>query len=155
LGNLHRWRGFQFNGEVFMSLIWREQLSVGNDLIDEDHKYLIEIINQAEHSLLSKNQLELKQALENLFRYSKAHFQREEKIALAVGYPQAAELHVSHEALLARLDKVSQELKEDWSVPAVEHFIAFLREWLINHVIKEDMLMKPFLKVHSPKLSPR
>jgi hemerythrin len=38
-----------------MSLQWREQLSVGNDLIDNDHKRLIEIINRAEVSLKSIN----------------------------------------------------------------------------------------------------
>ena len=34
-----------------MGLVWREQLSVGNDLIDADHKRLISIINQVEESL--------------------------------------------------------------------------------------------------------
>jgi len=37
-----------------MSLLWREQLSVGNNVIDADHKYLIEIINWAEVVLTSK-----------------------------------------------------------------------------------------------------
>jgi len=31
-----------------MGLQWRDQLSVGNDLIDTDHKYLIDLINRAE-----------------------------------------------------------------------------------------------------------
>ena len=31
-----------------MSLVWRDQLSVGNNVIDSDHKYLIEIINRVE-----------------------------------------------------------------------------------------------------------
>ena len=34
-----------------MSLEWREQLSVGNNVIDADHKHLIGIINQVEKCL--------------------------------------------------------------------------------------------------------
>jgi len=49
-----------------MSLYWRDQLSVGNDLIDSDHKYLIEIINRAEASLNAKSRRELAQALDSL-----------------------------------------------------------------------------------------
>ena len=41
---------------------------------------------------------------------------------------------------------------EAWSPEAVAHLTAFLRGWLIDHVIKEDMLMKPALQKHSPRL---
>ena len=138
-----------------MSLEWREQLSVGNDLIDSDHKYLIEIINLAAHSLKTKNRNDLATALNNLSQYSKAHFTREEAIAAAVGYPKAASLHASHEALLKKLDQIKQEIGVDLIDSQLEHFAVFLREWLINHVIKEDMLLKPFLKKYSPRFDPR
>jgi hemerythrin len=138
-----------------MALEWREQLSVGNDLLDSDHKYLIEIINQAENGLRLRSLSEARGALDSLSRYSVKHFFREEKIAIAVGYSHAAQLHESHEGLLRRLDQVRQELGEEWTDASVEGFGAFLRDWLINHVIKEDMLMKPFLKKFSPRFAPR
>jgi len=76
-----------------MSLYWRDQLSVGNDLIDSDHKYLIEIINRAEASLNAKSRRELAQALDSLDQYSRVHFAREEKIADAAGYTQTPHLN--------------------------------------------------------------
>ncbi len=138
-----------------MALEWREQLSVGNDLIDTDHKYLIGIINLAEQGLKSHDRVVLTGALENLERYSTMHFSREEAIATAAGYPKAEHLHLSHEALVAALTKVKEEIGEAWEASAVEHFSAFLRTWLIDHVIKEDLLMKPFLKKLSPRFDPR
>jgi len=36
-----------------------------------------------------------------------------------------------------------------------EKFTKLLRSWLIDHVIKEDLLMKPVLKKHSPLFDPR
>lgn len=138
-----------------MGLVWREQLSVGNDVIDSDHKHLIEIINLVERSLKTINRGELTVALGSLTRYSKEHFDREEKIASAAGYMQVSRLHQSHEQLLKKIDQMQQEIGEVWTASAVEHFTALLRDWLINHVIKEDLLLKPVLKKHPPKFNPR
>lgn len=135
-----------------MSLIWKEQLSVGNSVIDADHKQLIEIINLVERSLATINRSELTLALDSLTQYSKVHFAREEKIAGAAGYTQVAHLHKSHEALLKKLDHLKQEIGEEWAASSIEHFTTFLRDWLINHVIKEDMLMKPFLEKYTLSL---
>ena len=137
-----------------MGLVWREQLSTGNDVIDSDHKHLIEIINLVEQSLETQNRSNLTLALDSLSQYSKAHFAREEKIASAAGYPRVAHLHKSHHALLVKLEQFKQEIGEEWTASAVEHFTGLLRDWLFDHVIKEDLLMKPFLKKHSPKFNP-
>ena len=139
----------------FMGLVWREQLSVGNDVIDSDHKHLIEIINLVERSLKTINRSELTVAFGSLIQYSKEHFDREEKIASAAGYMQVSHLHQSHEQLLRKIDQMQQKIGEVWTEAAVEHFTALLRDWLINHVIKEDLLMKPMLKKHSPKFNPK
>lgn len=141
-----------------MSLVWRDQLSVGNDVIDADHKHLIEIINRAEHSLNTKNRNELMTTLDALSGYSKVHFDREERIAAAAGYSQTPGLHQSHESLLAGFEHVRGEIdamRQDWSAEAAEHFSALLRNWLLDHVIKEDLLMKPVLQKHSPSFDPR
>lgn len=138
-----------------MGLQWREQLSVGNGLIDSDHKHLIEIINHAERSLQSMSRAVLVAALDELFKYSRVHFALEEKVAAAVGFPGLEHIHASHEALLKSLSQITHEIGEQWDAAAAEHFGTFLRDWLINHVIKEDMLLKPFLKKFSPRFDPR
>jgi hemerythrin len=138
-----------------MAIQWREQFSVGNDLIDSDHQYLIEIINRAEVCLSSNNRVTLTEVLSELARYAKTHFEREELVAKAVSYPQADRLHQSHTRLDEALDKFQQEIGDTWTPAAVTQFTAFLRDWLINHVIKEDMLMKPWLTRHSPRFDPR
>jgi hemerythrin len=141
-----------------MALVWREQLSVGNDVIDADHKYLIEIINRVEQLMGLKNPGGLAAELDRLTQYSTVHFEREEKIAAAVGYTQVPNLNDSHGKLLERLSQVRGEFDAvgtEWSQQAVEHFTAFLRNWLIDHVIKEDLLMKPVLNRYSPSFDPR
>ena len=76
-------------------------------------------------------------------------------IATAAGDPTAEHLHTVHEALVTALAKVKEEIGDVWEASAVGHFSAFLRTWLIDHVIKEDLLMKPFLKKFSPRFDLR
>ena len=68
-----------------MALLWRSQFSVGNDLIDSDHQYLLEIINRAEVCLKSVDSVALTAVLSELAIYGKSHFEREELVAKAVG----------------------------------------------------------------------
>jgi hemerythrin len=138
-----------------MALLWRSQFSVGNDLIDTDHQYLLEIINRAEVCLKAVDAASLTSVLDELTKYGKSHFEREELVANAVGYPKADQLHTSHTALVNQLNTFRDQLGSNWTQNNVDEFIAFLRDWLIQHVIKEDMLMKPWLTKHSPRFDPR
>lgn len=139
-----------------MGLVWRDQLSVGNDAIDSDHKYLIDIINRVEQGMAAKNRNSLTAALDSLSTYSQEHFAREEKIAKAAGYEEVPGLNHSHEALIRQLDQVKTEIgqMQEWSPQAAEHFATLLRSWLMDHVVKEDLLMKPTLQKHSPLFNP-
>jgi len=67
-----------------MGLKWRDQFSAGNDLIDADHKYLIDIVNRAEVSLKTNYSAQLTAVLEELAHYGQLHFEREELVARAV-----------------------------------------------------------------------
>jgi hemerythrin len=138
-----------------MPIQWREQFSVGNDMIDSDHQYLLEIINKAEACLNASQFTLLPSLLDELGRYGQMHFQREEQLAKAVDYPQSEQLHISHDALIEGLVVVRSELGDVWTKTSITHFTAFLRDWLLNHVIKEDMLMKPWLQKYSPRFAPR
>lgn len=138
-----------------MGLQWRDQLSVGNDLIDADHRYLIEIVNRAEASMKANNRVELVAILEELGHYGQTHFEREELVAKAVGYPSVDQLHDSHIKLIDSLRKVKAELGDSWTEEGQVQFTTFLRDWLIQHVIKEDIPMKPWMTKFSPRFDPR
>lgn len=147
--------GNHATGRDVMGILWREQFSVGNDLIDMDHKHLIEIINKAEDNLMTNNRSQFNALLEDLSRYSKNHFEREELVAKAVGYPGSSQLHESHTFLAANLEQFKKDVGAHWNDEAVSKFKTFLREWLIQHVIKEDLPMKPWITKHSPRFDPR
>lgn len=136
-----------------MAIKWRDKLSVGNDQIDFDHKRFIEIINEIEGSLIIKNKVELEKAFDNLYLYSLGHFAREERLARSIGFPDVPRLHDSHTGLGNKLLQLKQEIDEDWSPAWIEQLTAVLRDWLLNHIINEDMLMKPFFTKKAAEMS--
>ena len=126
-----------------MSLQWRDGLSVDNDVIDADHKSLIEIANRVEMSLGTDDRQQLTDALANLCTYAADHFAREERIASAGGYAQLPALNRSREALTKSLEQLQAQIGQERTTHAVDRFVARLRSWLVDHVIKEDLLLKP------------
>lgn len=138
-----------------MALLWRSQFSVGNDLTDTDHIYLLEIINRAEVCLKKVDAMALTSVLDELAVYGKSHFEREELVANAVGFPKVHLLHESHSALTQQLKKFREELVSNWTLTDAAAFTTFLRDWLIQHLIKEDMQLKPWLTKYSPRFDPR
>lgn len=140
-----------------MGLEWKEQLSVGNRLIDDDHKKLIELVNSVESALVRESLDEMKTALEQLDEYAQYHFDREEKVAKAAGYAHVGQLRLAHELLRKELGRSVREfesLQGGWADASVDNFTRFLRSWFIDHVIKEDLLMKPLLRTFPYEFKP-
>lgn len=135
-----------------MDIQWQAQLSVGNDSIDNDHKNLIDLINEVQRALEGKDTNHLANLLRELIHYANIHFESEEKIARAVGFPDCDHMHHAHEDLAQSLLECQDNLANHWSEALAKDVAALLRTWLVDHVIKEDLRMKPYLTQHSPKL---
>jgi hemerythrin len=133
-----------------MSLAWTEQWSVGNSMIDSDHRNLVDLVNNVEQALRRGNRLALSQAFKQLWDSVAMHCVNEERIAKAVNFP--LDKHkLTHQYLQDELQYIRDELEDKcgaWSEGAVEHFTRFLGDWLMEHVTREDVLMKPVLQTH-------
>lgn len=134
-----------------MVIEWRKEMSVGSNLVDNDHQYLIEMINSFERSMETfKNITNLLAAMEMLEEYSKSHFKREEEFQRSIGYPGFSDHCKSHQNLINQLNDLQQKVVAKKSLDEMDmnkqEFVDFLRHWLIDHVIKEDLLFKPYIK---------
>jgi hemerythrin-like metal-binding protein len=69
-----------------MKLAWTEQLSVGNAVIDSDHKNLINMVGDIVHAIGARNHHTLAKAFELFERWLSAHFANEEHIARAIKF---------------------------------------------------------------------
>ncbi|HEU0233701.1 MAG TPA: hemerythrin family protein [Gallionella sp.] len=135
---------------------WTDELSVGNASIDADHKKLIVMVNGVEAMIKARDGFALAQALEQLEQHLCVHFVSEEEIAQAVNFP-FAENKVEHEYVLKEFQHMKTELIAKngiWSDGAAEHYSHFLSDWITDHVVEEDMLMKPVLQTYPYDFKP-
>lgn len=133
-----------------MPIIWRNGMSVGNDVIDHDHHFMVNFLNTIELLLQTpENKEMLLEVFDQLHEYSINHFRREESIQRKIEYPKSIHHRNEHSSLLEKLEKLQSDIKNLNSNEELEEkadeIITFLRNWLINHVLDEDMQLKPYL----------
>jgi len=135
---------------------WTDDLSVGNASIDADHKKLIVMVNGLETMIKARDNFALPQALEQFEHHLYMHFLNEEKIAQAVNFP-FDQNKLEHQYVLKEFQHMKGELIAKngiWSDGAAEHYSHFLSDWITDHVVKEDMLMKPVLQTYPYDFKP-
>lgn len=139
-----------------MGFVWTEHLGVGNAIIDSYHKKLITMINGAEYMIKKRDFNALTEAFEQIEHWLRVHFLSEENIAQAVNFP-FAQHKLEHESVLRALHLIRDEIAGKngvWDEDTAEHYSEFLRDWLTNHILMEDMLMEPVLRVYPYDFNP-
>jgi hemerythrin len=125
---------------------WNDKLSVGIDIIDEDHKKLLGMINQlqtAAHYQTDDSLIE--STLNELVDYTKYHFSREEKLMQKNNYPNFDSHKLQHEAMISQVTKFIDEYRVD-QTRTIDNVIMYLKTWLINHINGSDQEYSPFIK---------
>ncbi len=130
-------------------------MSVGNDIIDQGHRHLICYINTIELVLQNPKEKDLiTEALEQLHATTIKNFRIEESIQRKIGYPQTLHHRREHEKLLRQLNDVIKKIDEcknsEEITACAPDLVIFLRNWIVDHVLHEDMLVRPFL-IRYPK----
>ncbi len=130
---------------------WNDKLSVGIQEIDEQHKRLVELANRLNVALLSKTgddeASEVLDVLDKLIEYTRTHFVVEESLMRILGYPDYEEHKQHHEALVLKVLAFRKRLQEDHRIGRVE-LMEFMRDWLVNHIMKEDILYSEHFIAH-------
>ena len=116
---------------------WQENFSLGLEAIDEQHKSLVDIINRIWQSIVEKSEKSVVFSLiEELERYTFAHFAAEETFMRVTGYPHFDRHKQEHQAFISR---VSEEKRRALSTGNLSlDLMHFLRDWLVNHILLSD-----------------
>jgi len=117
---------------------WADSLSVGVKLFDNDHKELISIANRLHDSItVGSQQVVLAPILNELVKYTIFHFGHEEGMMLQYAYPAYEQHKKEHDALVAKVQDFSDQVKSGKTSISLS-LIAFLKEWLVNHIMGSD-----------------
>jgi len=125
-------------------LLWDDDFSIGVDHIDTQHKALftcavenlLDIIHTPE---LFRHKYRCVNSIKFLKGYVVQHFKDEEEYQESIGYPGLAAHRQQHIRLAGDVAKYEKLLVEnDFSLPVVKRFLAFVVYWLTQHVAEDD-----------------
>ncbi|THF58091.1 bacteriohemerythrin [Pseudothauera rhizosphaerae] len=123
-------------------LAWSDALRTGVDVIDRQHRGLVDMVNAVAIRLDAEKTLsadEVRLLVGYLKDYAEVHFGTEEALMALCGVsPDYAEHHHrNHERFLAHVGDMIDDLSEN-AVPDGRQLLAFLGDWLIRHIQGED-----------------
>lgn len=124
---------------------WNESLSVNNEEVDNEHKGLFELVNELDHA--DKTRGLLADIIGRLENYANVHFSHEEKLMKEMGFPGYEEHVKKHRAFVEWLDTVKITYRRAAESPFLIGDLVnkFLKEWLVEHIQKEDMKYRDFI----------
>jgi hemerythrin len=125
-------------------LIWTPELSVGVDVFDEHHRWLILMINRLIDAQSSAAAAEtISDLLSRMTDYAREHLKAEEKLMAEHGYPQYVQHKSQHLAYIRKtVDFCSAAQIGVDGIP--ETLLAYLRNWWADHIQNTDKAYMSF-----------
>lgn len=126
---------------------WTDDLSVGVDVIDEQHKMLVQHLNDFSAAVDShQGPSAITSTLGFLIEYTNFHFADEEKHMTWAKYPGLQQQIEEHESFRKTLANVEADFKEDGATHDLANDIdTLLVNWLIKHIRGVDLQFGKFL----------
>jgi hemerythrin len=124
---------------------WKDDYSVGHPGIDADHQGLFQLIRELEEADMTDGLLG--QILARLEDYAKVHFTREEGLMKRGGFPDF-DAHVKQHRIFEewlKTVKTTYRRASESPFQVGDLVNAFLENWLVKHIMEEDMAYREFV----------
>lgn len=133
-----------------MAMGWTEDLSVGVDVIDQQHKIWFEKADQLfDAGKNGKAKEFISQMLDFLDDYTKMHFRDEEKYMLSIHYPEYETQKKLHTNFIGELAKLKAEYaKSGGNIAVIINANQMVINWLIQHISTQDKKIGQFVRNH-------
>jgi hemerythrin len=139
--------------QALEKIVWSDVYSVGVADLDQQHRKLIDMINQLGDLPREKNaesSMVLHEILSGLFDYTQIHFRDEEEHLRRMGYPQLDAHEREHAAFVAKV--ATFNVAALGGILDKEGVRRYLQEWLLTHILKSDMHYRRFSEENNPTL---
>ncbi len=123
---------------------WSRSYSVGVTQMDNEHKRLIDIINNLYAAMRSGRSHEaIGSVLDELIDYTKTHFAHEESLMQKTGYEGFDTQKRSHVELVNQALEIQKKFRNGTALG--QEVMTFLKNWLINHIQGLDKQYGPVM----------
>jgi hemerythrin len=124
--------------------IWTSNLNTGIEAIDNQHKKIVEYINQLDDARSAGGKRELvTKVIDNLVGYTISHFKYEERMLEQAEYPFLKAHQNVHQLFIKRLEGYQERFKRGENISEELHTMMF--NWLFGHIKHDDMDYVPLI----------
>jgi hemerythrin len=121
-------------------VIWSNSLSCGVKIIDDQHKGLVDLVNEM-FNHVTGNQVQehdyFNKIVQEMVTYVKVHFATEEKIMITTKYPGYAEHKREHDSfVIAVVDNIRDY--QSGKQLTLSTFTNYLKDWILSHIAVMD-----------------
>lgn len=125
---------------------WSSDYSVGNQILDGQHKILFNLCAEALNLLKDEDIYSSKAfqcLMDEICEKAKQHFDTEERLLDEYNFPDYRSHREEHYDFLTKL----AELILDHSEKKLdrESLIQYLHSWFVDHIVNQDMKYKPYV----------
>ena len=126
-------------------LSWHERFFLDHPEVDAQHKMLFEIVNHFADVIRMGMDDELGRIMDDLLVCVTEHFEYEERLMNQISFPEVADHTRTHEELIGQLRQMQTRMRTGGHVSS-KSVARFLADWLSNHILREDLAYKGYLK---------
>lgn len=122
-----------------ITIKWTDALSVGIPSLDDDHKILVDLLNStlvACYAGFGDEHVGI--IIDELFKYTKIHFDREISILSLSGYPDWQHHQQEHQQIYLSIEAMANRAKSEAHHGLSEEVATFLKSWLFDHIMTHD-----------------
>ena len=121
-------------------ITWSDRFSCGIKLIDDQHKGLVELVNDMFNHATGNSIQEhdyFNIVIQEVVKYVKVHFATEEKIMIATKFSGYAEHKKAHDSFVLTVVSNINDYKAGKRL-TLSTFTKFLKEWVLSHIAMMD-----------------
>jgi len=124
---------------------WSDTLSVGVKEIDDQHRSLVDMVNELNAAVHGGWGKEARQkVIDKLIDYTRVHFATEESLMSIADYPNSEAHKKQHEDLIVRVKEYLKQYAQNPDSSSYD-LIFFLKRWLTEHIMRDDKSLGEYL----------
>jgi len=128
-------------------IIWDNKYLTGIDVIDSQHKYLINLTNQLYKACCERSDglsVTFQEAMRKMVNYVRFHFTAEMELQKFIKYPESSAHKKLHDDLIQKIIDASNDYK-DGKKYTPNIFVRTLVDWILSHIAYHDKLYVYFI----------
>ncbi len=119
-----------------MKMKWLPEYNTGIDVIDDQHKRILDYINELQSVDVISDRARIKEILDNIIDYTQSHFTFEESLQEEANYKYRVPDKRVHDLFIKRIEGYRQNFEDGKSIE--NELSEVLAKWLINHIQHDD-----------------